>query len=116
MGINRHMLGGSFGKAGVQGPCLVGEVQAGPEVLPSGSGVAGPLGCLASLTGSPWMVCSSLCLVQAQELTSAQEAPAPSSAGQPVNLTETAAALARSLLQPSCLTLLHPVPHHAGPH
>lgn len=116
MGINRHMLGGRFGKAGVQGSCPVGEFQAGPEVLPPGSGVAGPQGCLASLTGSLWMVCSSLCLVQAQELTSAQEAPAPSSPGQPVNLTETAAALPGPLLQRSCLTLLHPVPHHAGPH
>lgn len=62
---------------------------------------------------------ASLSFVQIRELTSVQEAPAPSGPALLVNLTETAAAPAQLLLLPSSLALFHPVapPHpDTGPH
>lgn len=74
--------------------------------------------CLPAPIGPHLVACTSLGLVQTQKLTSAQEAPAPSGPAQPCNLTETAAAPALPLLQPSSQALLHPVPPapNAGPH
>ena len=73
--------------------------QARGRLLPW-DGLSGPRGT------PPDAVPASLGFVQTWELTSVQEAPAPSGPAPPVNLTETAAASAQLLLLPSGLALL----------
>lgn len=77
--------------------------QARGRLLPW-DGLSGPRGT------PPDAVPASLGFVQTWELTSVQEAPAPSGPAPPVNLTETAAASAQLLLLPSGLALLQQWP------
>ena len=82
----------------------------GPELPSQAQGRLLPWdGLSAPRRAPPDAAPASLSFVQIRELTSVQEAPAPSGPALLVNLTETAAAPAQLLLLPSSLALFHPV-------